>query len=482
MVNIPSFLEQENNSIKEDASLNAFKTHQRYRTNKKPSQTKSAQPDLFCRVCMIARLPKEIYTSHDPGDEKCTSLSSTDKKRLSKALLSNIKEVPKVAENDALKCGYIKPVPSQILTVFQDPSNKLPVHIDLDSGATVSYCIESEARKRGFKIHPNSQMSKLGDGVTKLKGVGEIHETFFRNNWSVKYSAIVVKDLTSPFIGGLTFQKDNGIQQDIVRNVISIHDKQVTVQSTDPISLLSTAPLVSSHHKVKPKSPQTQSSLSFKSSVLLPGQDVHLTVELEDGVEICVEPGAQSNKSWPESQYQTVKNGKITLRNSTTEPIFLGKEVKNCQIRDTEVPKNQDSNYYVFKPDKDEQPSSMESISKIDLKNVVSETALQKVLKTHDDFQDVFDQDLTQGYNGFFGKHECKLNWATSERPLANKVNVPSYNHELKYLQQELMDELTRQGVLLIPQDHDINVQSVCPSFIQRKQRARDKPKSQLNK
>ena len=83
MVNIPSFLEQENNSIKEDASLNAFKTHQRYRTNKKPSQTKSAQPDLFCRVCMIAGLPKEIYTSHDPMDEKCTSLSSTDKKIVS---------------------------------------------------------------------------------------------------------------------------------------------------------------------------------------------------------------------------------------------------------------------------------------------------------------------------------------------------------------------------------------------------------------
>ena len=140
----------ENNSIKEDASLNAFKTPQRYRTNKKPSQATSAQPDLFCRVCMIARLPKEIYTSHNPMDEKCTSMSSTDKKRLSKALLSNIKEVPEVDANDALKCGYIKPVPSQILTVFQDPSNKLPVHIDLDSGAAVSYCIESVARKRGF--------------------------------------------------------------------------------------------------------------------------------------------------------------------------------------------------------------------------------------------------------------------------------------------------------------------------------------------
>ena len=54
---------------------------------------------------------------------------------------------------------------------------------------------------------------------------------------------------------------------------------------------------------------------------------------------------------------------------------------------------------------------------------MVSETALQKILKTHDNFQDVSDQDLIHGYNGIFGKHECKLIWATSERPLVSKVN-----------------------------------------------------------
>ena len=60
--------------------------------------------------------------------------------------------------NENVKCGYIKPVPSQILTVFQDIQNKSPIHIELDSGATVSYCLESEARKRGFKIFPNGQL------------------------------------------------------------------------------------------------------------------------------------------------------------------------------------------------------------------------------------------------------------------------------------------------------------------------------------
>jgi len=49
-------------------------------------------------------------------------------------------------------------------------------------------------------------------------------------------------------------------------------------------------------------------------------------------------------------------------------------------------------------------------------------------------------------------------------------------------LQQELMDDLTHQGVLLIPQDHDIKVQAVCPSFLQRKQRAKNKAKQDLNK
>ena len=36
--------------------------------------------------------------------------------------------------------------------------------------------------------------------------------------------------------------------------------------------------------------------------------------------------------------------------------------------------------------------------------------------------------------------------------------------------------------MLLIPQQHHINVQSVCPSFLQRKQRAKYKPKSELVK
>ena len=71
--------------------------------------------------------------------------------------------------------------------------------------------------------------------------------------------------------------------------------------------------------------------------------------------------------------------------------------------------------------------------------------------EAHQKFQKVFDDDLSGCYNGFYGKHLCRLNWATSERPSAAKVRVPNYNHDMKALQQELMDELTDQDVLLVP-------------------------------
>ena len=44
------------------------------------------------------------------------------------------------------------------------------------------------------------------------------------------------------------------------------------------------------------------------------------------------------------------------------------------------------------------------------------------------------------------------------------------------------MDDLTNQNVLLIPQEHNIEVQAMCPSFIQRKQKAKNKPKNELTK
>ena len=52
----------------------------------------------------------------------------------------------------------------------------------------------------------------------------------------------------------------------------------------------------------------------------------------------------------------------------------------------------------------------------------------------------------------------------------------------MKGIMQDICDDLASQGVLKIPQQHNILVQSVCPSFLKRKRRAANIPKHQLTK
>ena len=100
----------------------------------------------------------------------------------------------------------------------------------------------------------------------------------------------------------------------------------------------------------------------------------------------------------------------------------------------------------------------------------------------HRRYRKVFSKDLSGGYKGYYGHHECCLNWATAQRPEARKIPIANYNHGLKGIMQEVCDKLKQQGVLKIPQEHNIKVQSVCLSFLRRKRRAKDKLLHQLTR
>ena len=94
----------------------------------------------------------------------------------------------------------------------------------------------------------------------------------------------------------------------------------------------------------------------------------------------------------------------------------------------------------------------------------------------------VSDENHSQGYNHYYGEHLCKLNWAGKERPHSNKLRTANYSQDLNALMQEVIDDLTNQEVLKLPEELNITVQSVCPAFLKRKNRAKDKPKELLTK
>ena len=281
----------------------------------KKHKKQTAQPQFYCRLCWLAKMPREIYTSHDIGNEKCSQLSLQDKKILKEMYQLNVIKNEQYSNssdeediganfgyssnngnddqeevnirsqsisnmhynrNEETTCNYIKPIPSQILTVFKDLNNKFPLHIELDSGASINYCEENAVLQMGFKIYYNKQVSKLGDGVTKIESVGEINEIFYRNNWTVRFKAVVCKQLSSQFIGGTVFMVDNGIEQDFSNNVIRLLNKTITVVPTDPLSLLPTAPINDKPKKVNLN--KMGKLLTFNAQWLLPDQKIAVDV------------------------------------------------------------------------------------------------------------------------------------------------------------------------------------------------------------
>ena len=123
-------------------------------------------------------------------------------------------------------------MPTQILTVYEDIQNNKPIHIELDPGATVSYISANQVKTRGFIVYPNKQISKLGDGITLLPAIGEVNLTFYRNDWSVLFRALVVNNLHAGFVGGTTFITDNTIDQRFQTRTIDIHNRKFTVMDT----------------------------------------------------------------------------------------------------------------------------------------------------------------------------------------------------------------------------------------------------------
>ena len=483
-----------------------------------PMTRQQAFSTPYCRICHLTGQPDSVVRSHRIGDMACPKLSMADKTYIqqqrdqprvnavladdSAELLADVygyedHDVDQLHQEDQVRqpqpinppehqsapspdlltancsrilstamqpsCNVIHPVPSHILTVFTE--DKQVINIELDSNATVNYIKLAAAQHFKFKISPNSQLSTLADGITKLPAVGEITETFFRNEWQVQFKAVVVKTLHTDFIGGTVFLQDNAVQQDFKTNTILVHSK-FRVPATNPAVIM---PIIPQNHLCKISCSRT----------LLPNQSIHLSVPFPDNHVVAVEScQQQSDADWPEPQLCKVYEGRINISNTSEQPILLGKDIKVIQIRPTT---NISQPTELSLPQATNKPTN--SLPDISMQiEAIPVDAAAIIQAAHTTYATVFNKDLRTGYNGAFGQHVCRLNWAGDTRPAASQVRMVSYSHDLKQLHQAVCDELTHQGVLGIPQEAGINVQFVCPSFLRRKPKAKSKPNHLLTK
>ena len=468
-----------------------------YRNNDKKQFIPNNSNNKFCRLCHTSRRPRSVVTTHEIGDLDCPSLSERDKNALrikgiatAPVLATPMTEEEELAEiarahgyddnqpgfntelgqslnNDQVHLSptnYIAPVPSQILTLYQ---NEKVIHLDLDSGSWVS-CVKADfVTEMNWKIYPNGQLAKLADNKTVLKSVGEIHETFTRNNWSVTFDALVLPNLHTNAIGGNNFMKDNNIEQKISSKNIIVHNKFIVPETNRNV------PLPTHLNNLIVSSPINK--------VILPQQDISLSVPLPDKTQVTVEPRASNNLDWPTPQICTVTDGKIIINNNTNQPVRPTKNKHEFQLRAIETKNacNPEPGYAYTQQHKQPQDYSNDITINLQIMNQQQQQRVETIINNN---KATFNKDLSEGYNHHAGKHYCRLNWANKERPKASKVICPSYNSALNSLLQDVCDELTDNNVLGVPQDDGIIVQCISPCFLRRKQKAKDKPMDQLTK
>lgn len=512
LINVPKLIQdieldnaQLNALASKDTFVNAYMRPKFDKSRLSRKIPKANVGGAFCRLCHLTRRSRDIVTSHEIGDLNCPSLSSRDKQGLRNKLATKLagatiesdnsdgevqlddiakeygylnttevkninNDVPQnestdVPRHESLECkvSYIKPIPSQILTAFQ---NDDIIHIDLDSGCWVSCAKLEYVLNKNWDILPNGQLTKLADNKTILKSVGEIEQTFKRNSWTITYRAIVVKELHTDLIGGNNFLKDNKITQNQHKQTITIGDKY-TVPETN---------------RSLPLPTKLNSIIScVNSNVILPKQAVNTPVSFPNGSTVLIEPRIENSlKNWPHPFMDTVVNGSITIENQQNQPILLGNSTHRLNIIRVDESTPDLKVYKTAQHQKLQNPvnDTPKDINvNLNVLNDEQTSRLKNILKHN---SEVFNKDLLTGYNHQAGKHFCKLNWASTERPPANKVKSPVYSSQLNGLLQQVCDNLTTIGVLGIPQTDDIQVQAVSPCFLRRKQKAKDVPNSKL--
>ena len=415
-------------------------------------------------------------------NENCTN-SATETEEVNNGDEGNYDRVEQDEDkvNEDCVVANIETVPSLVLTVF---FKRIPVHITLDGGATTNYIRRDICEKLGIRIFPNGQVSLLGDRKTRLPSVGEIDETFTRDTWHVRFRALVVEELGADMFGGTVFQKDNDIATRIATNEITVKGKH-RVFATDmrlplPKAMQASVNLINNADSV----------IKLNSSeVIFPGSSLTVHVhptEFCEGESVCIEPRDENKyRDWPMPQLCTVNESSITIKNTSSEPVIVGDDVhilgyspvdiRLMPNREQSFGRKQHENYLSQQP-------VTNNINHIQINTEkIAKADMQRIQAINKRFKDVFQPSLTGGYNGSAGPHTVKLHWADSSRPPANKMMAPRWSTNRDEILQRKMDQLTSDGVLLVPHEIDTQVKFISNVFLQKKGRAAHKELSECS-
>jgi hypothetical protein len=435
-----------------------------YKSASKVTPTFSSQKKKCCCLCEAAGRPG--FNSHFLSE--CNYLPQDDKKYLiSKIRDINIESTDadsddeyqpscsSVVESAPTSCR-VDVIASPVLEVFVSNTS---ADITLDSGSEVDLVDFDECKRHNLSIKPTNQKASTAD-CTPLQVVGEVKFYSVRGHHSLKFTGLAVKDLNCPILAGMPFK---------VRNAVYVRPREGTIYLGDCCV-------------VKSKSKCTSNTVrNCKASILraprkvclLPGDELTLSVPDEfKEKSLAVEPRVLTSSALDWLSCQTTNsspNGEIKLKNLSAEPVLLKKYDQFAQIRHIGTTKDlpiqsisppmKSQNYKVGTP--------FSTSIEVDPSNILTEAQREEFRRINLEYDRIFSPQIGC-YNGASGPFSHVISMGPSLAP-QRRGRIPIYSRNNLEMLQAKCDELLEQGVLAKPEDINVNVEYVNPSFLVKK-------------
>ena len=345
------------------------------------------------------------------------------------------------------------------------------ITLTLDTGAELNMIKTSVAKTIGAHIKSTDQNARQADGLTPLKIAGETHVTLVRGKNVFQLDALVVDNLDVDILAGVTFMSSNDISTRPARNEITIGGYEKVYygphESTNPEARLA-----------RPYVLRVASS-----TVIWPGEfvEVGISDDIPPDSTLTIERRHDCSRTvadWPNPQIIEAVDSKIRILNDSIEPQKLHKHDHFCQVRLTlpilKSPNTKPCQSPVLVQLPAQPKQSNDSVTHysdsivLDPDNILSSQARSEFQTLHDKFETVFCPDIKKGYNGAVGQFQTKINMGPVQPP-QRKGRVPQYNRDKLVELQQKFDELEQQGVFSLPEDINVNVEYLNPSFLVKK-------------
>ena len=370
------------------------------------------------------------------------------------------------------KCRRVVSYPSQVISVYA--GNKV-AHITIDSGATVSFIIESEAKRLGYIIEKASQLARQADGDTMMQVSGEIHGKVTRGAVIFEVHALVVQKLDdATFLVGMNFLIENKVTQEAYKHRIVV-DNKYTIEET-PASF------------VYPPDTQLSKTVNIKKISILSSDEsfeVKVPPEYQANSKFIIDSTDQANtdQDWLFQEVEAV-NRTLTIVNDSGKLVILGKNRDTSIIKlrpvvdipekamKVQIIKTEDSSTFkdfMKVEDTKDYVSNLNSNQKLPFKDLLTTSKQEPfdylkdieiepgimndeqskrmndlLLKHHT----VFDNDISMGYNNASGEFDVDWNWLNDQKPPPGVSKQEVYsNEEMNRIKQDKIDWMESQNI-----------------------------------